>query len=536
MESRSPSFFGDLKSRELNGFRGTPYFVLPSVFPFLDIFPTSDRDLVVRKRPYFGDLSSDPGGPGSGVLAVEHDGVSTPPTALSFCKMNRNAHLLAVSDEDGYVSFYDTRRSLPSYSSCRERAAEARVCEWVAHSNAIFDMCWIKEDSQILTASGDQYIKIWNAEKRNCIGMLAGHTGSVKTVSPHSSNPDLVVSGSRDGSFALWDLRCSSSYKNRFGETCLSPTSIVKEAHATTKRKRGRRGKTASMSITSVLYLKDEISIATAGAVDSVLKFWDTRNLKSSITQTCPCVEPSIKMESIQHGITCLSQDPHGASLAASCMDNRIYLYDMLQLDRGPMKIFSGSKIESFFSVISPDGAHILGGSSDGNAYIWQVRRPESPPVALKGHEGEVTAVDWCSSEVGKMATSSDDFMVRVWNMKKGACISASSPTTIRKRISAPLTGCRKRILDEQPTSSVLVEENLQAPTEAAAEPSSPVQSKMLEFSTPESGKKKSESFLRQQKEMQNSPEAGFNSPSSVLSPPPSIKRRTIRDYFGSVS
>ncbi|CAL9050312.1 unnamed protein product [Musa banksii] len=530
MENRClpSSFFGDLRSRELNGFR-------------------------VRKRPYLGDLSSEPGGFGTGVLSVEHSGTTTPPTAVSFCKTSRNSHILAVTDEDGYVSFFDTRRSLPSYASCRERTAESRVCEWVAHGNAIFDICWIKiaqviyiiffvyvlqDDNQILTASGDQYVKIWNAEKRKCIGILAGHTGSVKTVCPHSSNPDIVVSGSRDGSFALWDLRCNSSSTNRFGEACLLSTAVVKEAHASAPRKRRRQGKAASMSITSVLYLKDEISIATAGAVDSVVKFWDTRNLKSSVTQACPHVEPFVRKETIQHGITWLSQDSHGASLVASCMDSRIYLYEVLQPDKGPVKVFSGSKIESFFvkSAISPDGAHILGGSSDGNAYIWQVKRPESAPAILKGHDGEVTAVDWCSSEVGKLATSSDDFMVRVWNMKKGGRISARSPTAIRKRITAVVTECRKRILDDPPACSISMDDTFQALTGASVEPSSPDGSKMLEFSTPKSGKRSYKSFLREEKEMQQSPEAALSSPSSVLNPPSSSKRRTIRDYFVSSS
>ncbi|RWW26699.1 hypothetical protein GW17_00008903 [Ensete ventricosum] len=203
MENRClpSSFFGDLRSRELNGFRG---------------------------------------------------------------QTSRNSHILAVSDEDGYVSFYDTRRSLPSYASCRERtgflplldavilllfvvAAESRVCEWVAHSNAIFDICWIKDDSQILTASGDQYV----SEEAYPLALLS--------------------------------------------------TAVVKEAHASAPRKRRRQGKVcscplpfviylvdlftypgflisiscsqaASMSITSVLYLKDEISIATSGAVDRFRK------------------------------------------------------------------------------------------------------------------------------------------------------------------------------------------------------------------------------------------------------------------------
>ncbi|XP_026660350.1 denticleless protein homolog isoform X2 [Phoenix dactylifera] len=506
----------------------------PSSIWFLIAFSPLPLASLVRKRPYLGDLSSEPSGLGTGVVAIEHDGVSTPPLAISFCKTSRNSHLLAVSDEDGYLSFYNTCQSLGSVASCWEKAVEARVCDWIAHNNAIFDVCWIKDDNHILTASGDQTIKIWNVEKRKCTGILVGHTGSVKSLCSHSSNPDLVVSGSRDGSFALWDLRCESSYKNTHGEICLGYTAVVKEAHTSIQGKRVRRGKAGSMSITSVLYLKDNVSLASAGAVDSVVKFWDTRNLKSPVTQACPYVEPSLEKERGLHGISCLSQDSNGVFVAASCMDNRIYLYDVLHLDKGPMKIFSGSKIESFFvkSAISPDGAYILGGSSDGNAYIWQVRKPEGLPVMLKGHEGEVTAVDWCSSEIGKIATTSDDFMVRVWNFKKGGCISSGSPKAVRKRVIAPNTEGRKLAMDEHLYSTEMAD-SLCASREVATNPHSPVQTKSLEFSTPESGKKTHfRSLLGEEEEMQKSPDAELSSPSSVLNPPPSLKRRTIRDYF----
>ncbi|XP_020272509.1 denticleless protein homolog isoform X2 [Asparagus officinalis] len=500
--STSSSFFGDLTIRELNGFR-------------------------VRKRPYLGDLSSE-----SGVVSIEHDGITTPPLAVSFSK-RRSSNLLAVADEDGYVSFYDTRRSLPSLSSCREKAAEARICDWTAHNNAIFDMCWIKDDTQLLTSSGDQTIKIWNAEKRKCVGILSGHTGSVKSICSHSSNPELLVSGSRDGSVALWDLRCKSSSTNTHGEPRILSTAVIKEAHTSFCGKRVKRARGASTSITSILYLKDEMSIASAGAVDSVIKIWDTRNLKASIAQACPHAEPSIEKKKVLHGISSLSQDSNGVFLAASCMDHRIYLYDVMHLKKGPAKTFTGSKIGSFYvkSAISPDGVHILGGSSDGNAYIWQVRRPESNPIMLKGHEAEVTAVDWCSSDYGKIATSSDDFMVRVWNIKKGSSISTRSPTAVRKRVTAHSSiECRKLMMDDSHSGSGDIDKHLCHSNEMKINSPSPIQTEAVEFTTPESGKKrKIDMFLK-------SPASESDSPSSVLYPPPSLKRRTIRDYFMSSS
>ncbi|KAH9605325.1 hypothetical protein KSS87_022453, partial [Heliosperma pusillum] len=61
---------------------------------------------------------------------------------------------------------------------------------------------------------------------------------------------------------------------------------------------------------------------------------------------------------------------------------------------------------------ISPDATHLLSGSGDGNAYIWQVNNPDRDPMALASHEKEVTAVDWSLHEPGMIATASDDYTV----------------------------------------------------------------------------------------------------------------------------
>ncbi|KAG4123684.1 hypothetical protein ERO13_D11G341000v2 [Gossypium hirsutum] len=55
--------------------------------------------------------------------------------------------------------------------------------------------------------------------------------GSVKCLGSHPTISDLVLSGSRDGSFAIWDLRCKRNSKSRCDEVCHPSTSMVKGAH-----------------------------------------------------------------------------------------------------------------------------------------------------------------------------------------------------------------------------------------------------------------------------------------------------------------
>ncbi|XVF58002.1 hypothetical protein PTKIN_Ptkin07bG0027600 [Pterospermum kingtungense] len=510
--SRSQSLFHGIRSRELSSFR-------------------------VRKRPFIDELALD--FTEIGAVSIEHDASETLPLAISFCKTSKNSHIFAVSDEDGYVSLFDSRRKLSSALSHQENTEKARISDWVAHQNAIFDLCWIKEDTHILTASGDQTINVWDVQEKKCTRVLIGHTGSVKSLSSHPTNSDLFVSGSRDGSFAIWDLRCKINSKSGRDELCLPSTSMVKGAHPSSQARRGRRGKGTSASITSVLYLKDEIGIATAGAADSVVKFWDTRNPKSHITQACPNQESSS-----QKGISSLSQDSKGVFLTASCMDNRIYLYNVLQLDKGPTHTFSGCQMQSFYikSAISPDADHVLSGSSDGNAHIWKVNKPQAEPIVLRNHHGEVTAVDWCQSEIGKIATTADDFTVRIWNIQTSYSSSSSSrsPSSVRRRVMAiPSAESRNLMMNEykepmdlgkEPGCSISFSSD---ETLHQINSSSPITASFL--STPDAHKKKFSSISDSNESFEKTPEAAMKSPSSVLNPPSSLKRKTIRDYFLAV-
>ncbi|KAG0603589.1 hypothetical protein M758_10G105300 [Ceratodon purpureus] len=398
------------------------------------------RPCKVRGRPNMGGLSSEGGSSGSGVLSVESNGISAPPLAVSYGKKKGDGHLLAVADEEGFVSIFNTRLALPTFMTTQFNTEKSKWKSWMAHTNAIFDICWIQEDTRMLTASGDQTIRLWDVESHAAMGVMRGHSGSVKSLCAHPSNAELFASGSRDGSVALWDLRTSTS--NSTNESSFRPVSCIKDTHVAPRCKNVRRRKGETHSVTAVLYQQDERILATSGAADGIVKFWDTRKLKVPVVQTPPQQKETAEGVGRIHGIASLSQDPTSSRLIASCTDSKIYMYDGAFPERGVMSSFSGHVVGSFYikAAFSPDGAHIISGSTDSNVYVWQVEHPSSPPVVLEGHRGEVTAVDWCSTSYCKIATSSDDCTVRIWSLKEHQFTRQQLPPLIchrRHRVSA---------------------------------------------------------------------------------------------------
>ena len=113
--------------------------------------------------------------------------------------------------------------------------------------------------------------------------------------------------------------------------------------------------------------------------------------------------------------------------LLASCQDHHLYVFDCILPEQEPVT-FSGHINNSFYvkSSFSPDDQYIVSGSSDYDVYIWDLSHPLLPPIRLKGHGGEVSDVEWCPTDFCKLATSSDDTTVRIWNIERSVRAEAT--------------------------------------------------------------------------------------------------------------
>ena len=82
-------------------------------------------------------------------------------------------------------------------------------------------------------------------------------------------------------------------------------------------------------------------------------------------------------------------------------------MYSCTALGQEPLGIFSGHLNSTFYvkAALSPNDMYLMSGSSDNDAYIWNVTDPSAAPILLKGHLGEVTSVAWCPSDQGTVCT-----------------------------------------------------------------------------------------------------------------------------------
>ena len=281
--------------------------------------------------------------------------------------------LIAVGDEEGRVRLLESAKGgKPGFPKV--------YLSFRPHTNAIIDMAFTEDDSQLATASGDQTARVIDMPTQTTTSVLANHSASVKQVrfQPGSANNSVLATSSRDGSIQVWDLRCKSTEgpvseihipldpeqpRSRITATygCAiqsiydahqPPTNTAKGTNATVSDTAGKvdavgPGRIGDVSVTSLSFLPQgkEHLLLTASEANACVKLWDIRAVHSTrrrgpiplaITQ-----QPQSHSQWRHFGISSMNLSGDGTRLYTVCKDNTVYAYSTAHLMLGHAPEFS---------------------------------------------------------------------------------------------------------------------------------------------------------------------------------------------------
>jgi len=241
------------------------------------------------------------------------------------------------------------------------------------HTGAIMELHYFTDGSTLVSCSSDKTVACWDYETGMRIKRLKGHSSFVNSCCPARRGPELIVSGSDDGTVKLWDRRKKGALQT------LQNT----------------------YQVTSVCF-NDTSDQIFSGGIDNIIKVWDLR--KNDVLY---------KMRGHTDTVTGFRLSPDGSFLLSNAMDNTVRIWDIRPYapTERCVKVFTGVQHNFEKNLLkccwSPDGRFIAAGSADRFVYVWDTVTRRIL-YKLPGHNGSVNDVDFHPLEPILLSCGSD--------------------------------------------------------------------------------------------------------------------------------
>ncbi len=330
------------------------------------------------------------------------------------------------------------------------------------HEKEVFAVAMRPDGSQLATASGDDTVRLWDANSGALLQTLEGHEELVRAV-VFSSDGSQLATASGDQTARIWDVVTGEERRTIVHETALWGVALSPDgermatagddgvvrvwdvvaaqevfsvrheqsARAVAWSPDGERLVSASLDGTARVWgARDGAAVSSfaghfgtkvhavawspdgtrvaSGAEDGFARLWDAASGEESAV--------------FEHGETvrALAFAPDGQTLASGTYDD-----DAAHL----WEVESTGLIRSFRHAgpvmgvaWSPDGTTLATASLDGTAKSWEIRSSAALQV-LEGHGQGVDAVA-VSRDGSRIATASGDDTARLWDAKTGAVVA----------------------------------------------------------------------------------------------------------------
>lgn len=277
------------------------------------------------------------------------------------CKFHPNGATLASAGFDRLILLWNVYGDCENYATLK------------GHSGAVMELHYSTDGSMLFSASTDRTVAVWDSETGERVKRLKGHTSFVNSCYPARRGPQLVCTGSDDGTVKLWDIRKKAAVQT-FQNT---------------------------YQVLSVTF-NDTSDQIISGGIDNDIKVWDLRQNKLMYM-----------MRGHADSVTGLSISAEGSYLLSNAMDNTVRIWDVRPFapKERCVKIFQGN-VHNFEKNLlrcswSPDGGRVAAGSADRFVYVWDTTSRRIL-YKLPGHAGSVNEVAFHPDEPIVLSASSD--------------------------------------------------------------------------------------------------------------------------------
>jgi WD40 repeat protein len=320
------------------------------------------------------------------------------------------------------------------------------------HTGAVKTVAIIPNGRNIISGSDDRTLRIWDWTSGTSKKPLKDHRNWVQAV---ITTPDgqQVVSGSTDGTIKVWNLETETL------EYTLGPYDVAKDIDATSTDHQNEIQdiSTERQSGVQAVVMTPDGRRIVSGMTDGRLIVWDvaSRTPEYTLKEHIAGIEAIIMMQDGQKFVSAsrdftiklwnftqkeserswdsdtfivktLTITPDNQYLISGSTDGIIRIWDMTAetkdtIDKPKYKILTSKDtydghVNSVISIsITPDGRHLLSGSTDGSIKVWDWRN-ERLDATLEGHLGPVTSIATFADNRYFISASSDHTL-KIWDL-----------------------------------------------------------------------------------------------------------------------
>ncbi|TVU15947.1 hypothetical protein EJB05_39491 [Eragrostis curvula] len=265
----------------------------------------------------------------------------------------------------------------------------------------------------VVTGSKDNTVRLWDTERRRCIGIGKGHLGAIGSVAFSKKSKNFFVSGSSDRTIKVWSW--DDTLGDNDDEIPLKAKAVV-AAH--------------DKDINSLAVSPND-GLVCSGSEDRTACIWKLPNLVSSVV-----------LKGHKRGIWSVEFSPIEQCVITSSGDRTIKLWAVA--DGSCLKTFEGHTSSVLRVSFLSRGAQFVSCGSDGLVKLWTIKTNECIGTYDK-HDGKIWALA-VGRKTEMLATGGTDSVLNLWH----DCTMEDKQEDFRKKASIYNTNTYSRLLQEE--------------------------------------------------------------------------------------